>query len=104
MGPVVPGQHPHSEPAPMEEQAAAAVASEGAGTKFTKDEANYRSAGKSPTRCVFCASYRPGYGSNSCAKVEGDIQAGDVCDLYKPAGTTPQNPSEGESITDLVGS
>jgi len=106
MGPVIPGSHPHSEETPIEAQDVAAQASEGAGDKYTKDEVNYRPAGKSSTRCVFCKNYQPGYGTNSCSRVEGPIKPGDVCDLYSPAGEEPGNPAasqEGGSITDLVG-
>lgn len=105
MGPVVPGNFPHSEATPIEDEAAAAQATANSGQKYTKDEVNYRAAGKSNTRCVFCANYQPGYGTNSCTKVEGPIKPGDVCDIYTPANASPSNPAatEGGSITDLVG-
>lgn len=74
-----------------------------ASTKFTKAEVSYRSAGKSQTRCVFCANYQPSYGTNSCIKVEGPINPGDVCDLYTPANASPGPETRGGSITDLVG-
>ena len=89
----------------IEQQDRAVQAEQQAGQKYTKAEANYRPAGKSPSRCVFCANYQPGYPS-TCKVVEGPIQAGGVSDFYKPANkpdSSPQNPAAGESITDLVG-
>jgi hypothetical protein len=99
----VAGQQPHSVPAVIEQQDTQAQGAEGASNKYTKDEVNYRSAGKSPTRCVYCKFYQPGYGTNSCSQVEGPIRPGDVCDLYQPVNQAQSNPSKGASITDLVG-
>ena len=65
----------------IEQQDRAVQAEQQAGQKYTKAEANYRPAGKSPSRCVFCANYQP---------------------ANKP-DSSPQNPAAGESITDLVG-
>ena len=97
-------QEPVAVPDIIEQQTQQAQTESTTGTKFTKDEAGYRSAGKSRTRCVFCSSYQPAYGTNSCAKVEGPINPGDVCDLYTPANATPGAPqTRGGSITDLVG-
>lgn len=96
-------QEPVAVPDIMEQMASEAEASTDA-QKFTKEEVSYRSAGKSRTRCVFCANYQPSYGTNSCTKVEGPIRPGDVCDLYTPANATPGAPqTRGGSITDLVG-
>ena len=91
------GREPHAIPDVMAEPES------GADQKYTKDEVSYRNAGQSPTRCVFCAHYQPSYGTNTCALVEGPINPGDVCDLYAPANEEPSSPSEGGSITDLVG-
>ena len=80
---------PHSSPEATPNQGA------DVGIKVSQEEANYRDAGSSRTRCGTCAHFQPGEaGGGTCDVVAGNISPGGLSDLWTRGN---------DSLTDLIG-
>ena len=63
--------------------------------KKSKKEVNYRHREKvTKAACGNCEYYaHPGQPASSCSKVAGEVEAGDVCDLFDPQPESGQGKS-----------
>jgi len=89
-------EFPHASPDTLQREVAAVSDDTEPDVKYSKDEAGYRPAGSSNTRCERCKYFsraKGGGGSGSCKVVAGSIRPNYVCDEYKSGGT---------GLTDLI--